>query len=259
MPMIRIKDLKKRFGTVEVLKGITFDVEKGEVFVIIGPSGSGKSTILRCLNFIEEYDDGEVVIDGELLGYRLDNKGRRVRQTEAEIARMRTEVGMVFQSYNLFPHVNVIDNLTMAPVHVKGVPKTDAVALAMELLAKVGLTEFAEAFPSRLSGGQQQRVAIARALAMQPKVILFDEVTSALDPELIGEVLQVMRQLASEGFTMIIVTHEMDFARDVGQNLLFMDDGLIVEQGPPKELLARPKTGRMQDFLARFHGKEKVA
>jgi len=257
--MIRVKDLKKRFGTVEVLKGITFDVEKGEVFVIIGPSGSGKSTILRCLNFIEEYDDGEVVIDGELLGYRLDDKGRRVRQTEAEIARMRTEVGMVFQSYNLFPHVNVIDNLTMAPVHVKGVPKADAVALAMELLAKVGLTEFAEAFPSRLSGGQQQRVAIARALAMQPKVILFDEVTSALDPELIGEVLQVMRQLASEGFTMIIVTHEMDFARDVGQNLLFMDDGLIVEQGPPKELLARPKTDRMQDFLARFHGKEKVA
>lgn len=257
--MIQVKDLKKSFGSVEVLKGVSFDVEKGEVFVIIGPSGSGKSTILRCLNFIEEYDGGEVIIDGELLGYRVDDKGHRTRQSEADIARMRTEVGMVFQSYNLFPHVNVIDNLTMAPIHVKGLPKADAVSLAMDLLDKVGLADFAEAYPSRLSGGQQQRVAIARSLAMEPKVLLFDEVTSALDPELVGEVLQVIRNLASEGFTMVIVTHEMDLAKDIGQKLLFMDKGLIVEQGVPEELLTKPKTGRMQDFLARFHGKEKAA
>jgi polar amino acid transport system ATP-binding protein len=257
--MIQVKDLKKSFGSVEVLKGVSFDVEKGEVFVIIGPSGSGKSTILRCLNFIEEYDGGEVIIDGELLGYRVDDKGHRTRQSEADIARMRTEVGMVFQSYNLFPHVNVIDNLTMAPVHVKGMAMADAVSLSMELLDKVGLADFAEAYPTRLSGGQQQRVAIARSLAMQPKVLLFDEVTSALDPELVGEVLQVMRQLAKEGNTMVIVTHEMSFARDIGQNLLFMDNGLIVEQGPPEHLLTKPKTGRLKDFLKRFHDDAKSA
>ncbi len=259
MPMVQVKNLKKHFGEIEVLMGVSFDVEQGEVFVIIGPSGSGKSTVLRCLNFIEEYDDGEVIIDGELLGYRLDDKGHRVRQSEADIARMRTEVGMVFQSYNLFPHVNVIDNLTMAPIHVKGMAKADAVSLALDLLDKVGLAEFAESYPSRLSGGQQQRVAIARSLAMQPKVLLFDEVTSALDPELVGEVLEVIRNLASEGFTMVIVTHEMELAKDIGQKMLFMDKGLIVEQGVPEELLTRPKTGRMQDFLARFHGKEKAA
>ncbi len=259
MPMVQVKNLKKHFGEIEVLMGVSFDVQKGEVFVIIGPSGSGKSTVLRCVNFIEEYDDGEVIIDGELVGYRLDDKGHRVRQSEAHIAKMRTEVGMVFQSYNLFPHVNVIDNLTMAPIHVKGLPKADAVSLAMDLLDKVGLADFAEAYPSRLSGGQQQRVAIARSLAMEPKVLLFDEVTSALDPELVGEVLQVMRQLAKEGNTMVIVTHEMTFARDIGQNLLFMDNGLIVEQGLPEQLLTKPKTGRMQDFLKRFHDDTKSA
>ena len=252
MPMIAVKNLRKRFDAVEVLKGVSFDVAQGEVLVVIGPSGSGKSTMLRCLNFIEEYDDGEVLIDGELIGYRMGDKGR-VRQKEAAIARMRTEIGMVFQSYNLFPHCNVIDNLTMAPINVKGVPKAQAVELAMDLLAKVGLADFAGAFPSRLSGGQQQRVAIARALAMQPKVVLFDEVTSALDPELVGEVLEVMRQLARDGHTMVIVTHEISFARDIGQNLLFMDNGLVVEEGPPADILNTPKTERLSGFLTRFH------
>jgi polar amino acid transport system ATP-binding protein len=251
-PMIEVRDLSKWFGSVTVLNGVSFRVEKGEVVVIIGPSGSGKTTLLRCLNFLEEHTGGEIRIDGELLGYRPDGKGGRVRQSEAEVARLRSEIGMVFQSFNLFPHRSVLDNVIMAPVHVKGLSRREATEIALELLGKVGLEDRAAEFPARLSGGQQQRVAIARALAMQPKIMLFDEVTSALDPELVGEVLRVMRQLAQEGMTMVIVTHEMHFARDVGDTLIFIDQGRIVEEGVPREVLARPRTDRLRAFLQRF-------
>ncbi|MDD9982263.1 MAG: amino acid ABC transporter ATP-binding protein, partial [Gammaproteobacteria bacterium] len=223
--MIEVKDLHKRFGSLQVLNGCSFTVERGQVLVVIGPSGSGKSTMLRCVNFLEEYDDGEVWIDDESVGYDFGANGARKRQSERRIAELRAEVGIVFQSFNLFPHRNVIDNIIMAPVNVKGMRKSEASDIARELLRKVGLEDKMLEYPSRLSGGQQQRVAIARALAMQPKVMLFDEVTSALDPELVGEVLQVMRQLAEEGMTMMIVTHEMHFARDVGDQLLFIDEG----------------------------------
>jgi ABC-type polar amino acid transport system ATPase subunit len=250
--MIEVKDLSKRFGAVSVLQEISFRVDKGEVVVIIGPSGSGKTTLLRCLNFLEEYTGGEIRIDGELLGYRPDGKGGRVRQFEAEIAQVRSQVGMVFQSFNLFPHRSVLANVTMAPVHVKGLSRREATEIAVELLRKVGLEDKVNEFPARLSGGQQQRVAIARALAMHPKIMLFDEVTSALDPELVGEVLRVMRQLAEEGMTMVIVTHEMHFARDVGGKLIFIDQGRIVEEGVPREVLARPRTDRLRTFLRRF-------
>lgn len=252
MSMISVRNLQKRFGETRVLNGIDVEVDSGEVLVVIGPSGSGKSTMLRCLNFIEEYDGGEVWIDGELLGYRKDRHGKLVRQSEAQIARMRTQVGMVFQSFNLFPHCTVLQNVEMAPIHIKNEPRAEVKQRAMQLLDKVGLAAFANAVPSRLSGGQQQRVAIARALAMRPKVMLFDEVTSALDPELVGEVLNVIQQLAEGGMTMLIVTHEMAFARDVGHRVLFMDDGRIVEQGPPAQLFDHPNTQRLSQFLQRF-------
>lgn len=251
-PMIEVKGLTKWFGTYCVLNDIHFRVEKGEVVVIIGPSGSGKTTLLRCLNSLEEYTEGEIWIDGQLLGYRLGAQGGRVRQSEAEIAGVRSEIGMVFQGFNLFPHKSVLDNVMLAPVHVKGLSRREATEIALELLRKVGLAEKVHEFPARLSGGQQQRVAIARALAMQPKIMLFDEVTSALDPELVGEVLRVMRQLAEEGMTMVIVTHEMHFARDVSDKLIFIDHGRIVEEGVPREVLARPKTDRLKAFLLRF-------
>ncbi len=251
-PMISVRGLRKRFGDLLVLDGMSFDVKRGDVLAIIGPSGSGKSTMLRCLNFLEEFEEGEILIDGEPLGYRLRADGRRVRQSEAEIARLRASVGMVFQSFNLFPHRNVLDNVTMAPVSVKGVDSKEARARAVALLDKVGLADKVDQYPSRLSGGQQQRVAIARALAMEPKVMLFDEVTSALDPELVGEVLAVMQHLAEEGMTMVIVTHEMQFARDVSDRLLFIDGGLIVEEGDPREVLRHPKSERLQAFLERF-------
>ncbi len=250
--MIEVKDLKKSFGTLKVLDGVGFIVDRGQVLTIIGRSGSGKSTMLRCVNFLEEYDDGEIWIEGESVGYTFGAKGERKRQSERQIARMRAEVGIVFQSFNLFPHRSVVDNVTMAPINVKGMAKKEAQGLAVELLDKVGLSDKVNEFPSKLSGGQQQRVAIARALAMQPKVMLFDEVTSALDPELVGEVLTVMRQLADEGMTMLIDTHEMHFARDVGDLLLFIDEGKIVEQGVPAEVLAEPKSERLQAFLTRF-------
>lgn len=252
MSMISVRNLQKRFGEAQVLNGIDFDVESGEVLVVIGPSGSGKSTMLRCLNFIEEYDGGEVWIDGELLGYRKDRHGKLIRQSEGKIARMRTQVGMVFQSFNLFPHCTVLENVEMAPIHIKHESRTEVRQRAMQLLDQVGIGAFANAAPSRLSGGQQQRVAIARALAMRPKVMLFDEVTSALDPELVGEVLGVMQQLAEGGMTMLIVTHEMAFARDVGDRVLFMDVGRIVEQGPPAQLFDHPDTERLSQFLQRF-------
>ena len=252
IPMVRVKDVYKSFGDLRVLDGISFDVTRGEVLAIIGPSGSGKSTMLRCLNFLEEHDAGEILIEGEPLGYRVRADGSRVREPEAEIARMRSNVGMVFQSFNLFPHRSVRENITMAPVSVKHVDKAEANARAEVLLEKVGLADKIDEYPSRLSGGQQQRVAIARALAMEPKVMLFDEVTSALDPELVAEVLTVMQQLAEEGMTMVIVTHEMQFAHDVSDRLMFIDGGKVIEEGNPAKLLAKPKSARLKEFLHRF-------
>jgi polar amino acid transport system ATP-binding protein len=252
--MIDIKDLRKSFGALQVLRGVTFGVAKGEVLVVLGPSGSGKSTMLRCINFLEDYDDGEIRIDDELVGYRLGSDRRRIRRPERENAKLRENVGLVFQSFNLFPHRTALENVMMGPVHVRGMTKREARALARDVLDKVGLAEKADNYPATLSGGQQQRVAIARALAMRPKVMLFDEVTSALDPELVGEVLAVIRRLAEEGMTMIIVTHEIHFARDVGDDLLFMDGGLIVERGRPERVLNAPSSERLKMFLRRYQG-----
>ena len=251
-PMIKVSSVAKTFGSNRVLDGISFNVDRGEVMVLIGPSGSGKSTLLRCLNFLEEYEEGEVWIDNQLMGYRLVNGEQRVQLPETEVAKLRCDIGMVFQSFNLFPHRSVLDNITMAPVRVKGMMAREATDLALELLNKVGLADKVKEFPTKLSGGQQQRVAIARALAMQPKVMLFDEVTSALDPELVGEVLRVMRQLATEGMTMVIVSHEMHFARDIGDRLMFIDQGKVVEEGEPSDLLGNPQSDRLKSFLRRF-------
>jgi polar amino acid transport system ATP-binding protein len=238
----------KSFGHLEVLKGINLTVDAGQVVVIIGPSGSGKSTFLRCLNHLEDVDKGRIYIDGQLMGYR-DVNGRIKPDTQRNIARMRAEVGMVFQRFNLFPHMTALENIIEAPIHVRKVPRTVAMERARMLLAKVGLLDKADGYPSQLSGGQQQRVAIARALAMEPKVMLFDEPTSALDPELVGEVLNVMRDLAKDGMTMVVVTHEMTFARDVGEAVLFMDGGVVVEQGPPEEIFRAPSHERTRLFL----------
>jgi polar amino acid transport system ATP-binding protein len=254
MPMIEIRDLRKSFGAVPVLQGLGFDVDKGEVLVVLGPSGSGKSTLLRCINLLEDYQDGEIRVDGELVGYRADPGGRRIPRSEAENARLRQNVGMVFQSFNLFPHRTALHNVMMGPVHVRNMAKPEARKLASELLDKVGLADKAGAFPATLSGGQQQRVAIARALAMQPKVMLLDEVTSSLDPELVGEVLLVVRKLAEEGMTMIIVTHELHFARDVADRIMFMDHGAVIEQGLPERLLGDPSSDRLKLFLRRYQG-----
>ena len=238
MSMIEIKGLKKSFGDLEVLKGIDQNVEEGEVLCIVGPSGSGKSTMLRCINHLEEPTGGEIYIDGELItGENLD--------------RIRTKMGMVFQSFNLFPHMSVLDNLTCGPVNVKKEDKKAAEAKAMKLLERVGLAEKAGQFPRNLSGGQQQRVAIARALAMDPEVMLFDEPTSALDPEMVGEVLDVMKDLAKEGMTMVVVTHEMGFAKEVADKVIFMDGGYIIEQGTPEQVLTNPQMERTQDFLSK--------
>ena len=237
--MIDIKGLKKSFGEVEVLKGIDLSIDAREVVVIIGPSGSGKSTLLRCMNYLEQPTAGLVTVDG----IPLDG--------EAHINKVREEVGMVFQRFNLFPHMTVLENIMLAPMKVKKVAKAEAEKTAKELLARVGLSEKADSYPPQLSGGQQQRVAIARALAMHPKVMLFDEPTSALDPEMVGEVLDVMRSLAKEGMTMVIVTHEMGFAREVGDRLLFVDEGRIIEQGEPKEVFEHPKEERTRSFLSK--------
>jgi polar amino acid transport system ATP-binding protein len=238
--MIELRGVHKSFGNNEVLKGITASVAKSEVVCIIGPSGSGKSTILRCINGLESYEAGDVLVEGA-----------RVEREAATIVGIRTRVSMVFQRFNLFPHRNVLENVIEGPIYVKHEPRREAIARAHELLAKVGLADKANAFPRELSGGQQQRVAIARALAMQPKAILFDEPTSALDPELVGDVLSVMRKLAEDGMTMLVVTHEMGFARDVADRVLFIDGGVIVEQGPAKSLLSQPQHPRTQDFLRR--------
>ena len=251
--MVRVQGVHKRYGRDEVLKSIDLDVAAGEVLCLIGPSGSGKSTLLRCINHLEKIDAGRIEVDGELVGYR--EKGNRLHEMrERDVCRQRAAIGMVFQRFNLFSHMTALENVTEAPMRVKGETRAAAVARGEALLGRVGLAEKAGAYPSRLSGGQQQRVAIARALAMQPKLMLFDEPTSALDPELVDEVLAVMKGLAEDGMTMIVVTHEMAFARDAGDRVAFMDGGVVVEIGPPQEVLARPRQERTQAFLARITG-----
>jgi len=248
--MVNAEGVHKRFGRLEVLKGITLEVQPGEVMCLLGPSGSGKSTFLRCINHLEKINSGRLSVDGELVGYR--QVGDRLHELrEADVARKRSEIGMVFQHFNLFPHMTVIENVTCAPIRVKGIARDQARARASELLARVGLADKLSSYPSQLSGGQQQRVAIARALAMEPKLMLFDEPTSALDPELVGEVLAVMQQLARDGMTMIVVTHEMGFAREVAETIVFMDGGVVVESGRPAEVLENPSHERTKAFLSR--------
>src|SRR5260370_13947490 len=246
--MVRGEKIVKCFGHLTVLNGVDLFVKRGQVVVIIGPSGSGKTTLLRCINHLEKIDSGRIYIDGQLVGYREVN-GRVVEDKEAAIAHMRSQVGFVFQRFNLFPHLTALENVIEAPVHVLHQPQAEATERAMELLRKVGLEEKAYVYPHRLSGGQQQRVAIARALAMNPKLMLFDEATSALDPELVGEVLKVMDQLAKEGMTMIVVTHEMGFAREVADEVIFMDKAVIVEEGPPEQVFYHPQNERTREFL----------
>jgi polar amino acid transport system ATP-binding protein len=250
--LVRIENVQKRFGNLEVLKGVSLTVRSGEVVCVLGPSGSGKTTLLRCINFLEPYDAGRIYIGEDLVGYRERN-GKLSPAPEKEIARVRAETAMVFQQFNLFPHMTALKNVAFGPVKVLGVSKDEAEQRARELLARVGLAEKADSYPMQLSGGQQQRVAIARALAMQPKVVLFDEVTSALDPELVGEVLAVMKDLAdSHGVTMIVVTHEIMFAREAADRVIFMDGGVVVEEGPPAEVLGAPRSERLRTFLRRF-------
>ncbi len=249
-PMVKAEGVCKNFGALEVLKGVTLEIGRGQVLVLVGPSGSGKSTFLRCINHLEQVNAGRLYVDGELIGYR--ERGDKLYEMPArEAAKQRRDIGMVFQHFNLFPHRTALANLVEAPIHVKGVKKDEALARARDLLNQVGLSEKAEAYPAQLSGGQQQRVAIARALAMNPKLMLFDEPTSALDPELVGEVLGVMKKLAAEGMTMVVVTHEMGFAREVADQLVFMDGGVIVESGNPREVLSNPKHERTQAFLSK--------
>ncbi|HUZ87250.1 MAG TPA: amino acid ABC transporter ATP-binding protein [Candidatus Baltobacterales bacterium] len=249
-PMVKAETVYKNYGRLEVLRGIDLEVLPKEVMCIIGPSGSGKSTFLRCINHLEKIDAGRLSVDGELVGYRERNN-RLYELPDREVCRKRSEIGMVFQRFNLFPHMTALENVVEAPVRVKKEGRASAAARARALLERVGLTEKVDAYPNQLSGGQQQRVAIARALAMQPKLMLFDEPTSALDPELVGEVLDVMRGLAQDGMTMIVVTHEMGFAREVGDNLVFMDSGIIVEQGAPRDVLANPQHERTRSFLSK--------
>jgi polar amino acid transport system ATP-binding protein len=246
--MVKAEHVRKHFGPLQVLKGLSLEVAPKEVVCLIGPSGSGKSTFLRCVNHLEKIDGGRLYVDGELVGYRQEN-GTVYELRESEIARKRAEIGMVFQRFNLFPHMTALGNVIEAPVRVKGARKRDAVKTGRELLKRVGLEDKIDEYPARLSGGQQQRVAIARALAMQPKLMLFDEVTSALDPELVKEVLDVMRALAREGMTMIVVTHEMGFARDVGDRVVFLDGGVIVEEGPARQVIDNPMEERTKRFL----------
>ena len=248
--MIRCIDVHKRFGRLAVLRGVSLDVAPAEVVVLIGASGSGKTTLLRCINHLETLDSGRIYVDGELIGYR-EVYGRLREDSEREVARKRAAIGMVFQRFNLFPHLTTLGNVMEAPMRVKKMPRDRAVEVARQLLSKVGLADKLDEHPARLSGGQQQRVAIARALAMEPKLMLFDEPTSALDPELVGEVLDVMQSLAREGMTMIVVTHEMGFAREVAHRVAFMDGGLIVEEGTPSDVLYAPKHERTQAFLSK--------
>ena len=241
--MIKVTGLKKNFGDLEVLKGIDQHIKKGEKVAVIGPSGSGKSTFLRCLNMLEIPTEGEILIEGE-----------SITDKKVDITHIREKMGMVFQQFNLFPHLTILENITLAPMKVKKMKQTEADELARELLKKVGLEDKADSYPAQLSGGQQQRIAIARALAMKPDIMLFDEPTSALDPEMVGEVLGVMRRLADSGFTMIVVTHEMSFARDVSNRVIFMDGGVICEEGAPEDIFASPKEARTREFLHRVLG-----
>ncbi|WP_460698249.1 amino acid ABC transporter ATP-binding protein [Nocardia thraciensis] len=249
--MIRAEQVCKSFGALQVLKGVSLEVERGEVMCLIGPSGSGKSTFLRCINHLEQVNAGRLYVDGDLVGYQ-EKGGKLYELHPREAARQRRDIGMVFQHFNLFPHRTALENIIEAPTQVKKLRKADAVTRAKELLDRVGLPEKADAYPAQLSGGQQQRVAIARALAMDPKLMLFDEPTSALDPELVGEVLGVMRELAASGMTMVVVTHEMGFAREVADQLVFMDAGVVVEAGNPREMLANPEHDRTKAFLSRI-------
>lgn len=238
--MIKVNNLHKKFEDIHVLKGVDAHIKKGEVVVVIGPSGSGKSTFLRCLNLLEEPTEGEIVFEGQV----LTEKG-------IDINKLREKMGMVFQQFNLFPHLSILDNITLAPIKVKNIPKQEAEQIAFKLLERVGLKDKANAYPKQLSGGQKQRIAIARALAMSPDVMLFDEPTSALDPEMVGEVLEVMKELAKEGMTMVVVTHEMGFAKEVGDRVFFMDGGVILEEGTPQEVFNNPKNDRTKDFLSK--------
>jgi len=247
-PLVRIEGLYKSFGSLDVLKGIDLDVQQGQKISLIGPSGSGKTTLLRCVNYLEEPTRGDIYIDNELIGQRLVGT-RKVPMGDKELARMRTEIGMVFQRFNLFPHLSVLENIILGPLKVQQRSRAEAVELAEDLLNKVGMFAKRDVYPEQLSGGQQQRIAIARALAMRPKLMLFDEATSALDPELVGEVLTVMRRLAEEGMTMIIVTHEMHFAESVSDQVIFMADGNIVEQGPPRQIFRESQVERTRSFI----------
>ncbi len=250
IPMVHADCVSKSFGSNEVLKSISLTVPRGEVMCLVGPSGSGKSTFLRCINHLERVNAGRLTVDGVLVGY--EERGDKLYELKPKVAaRQRRDIGMVFQRFNLFPHMTALENIIEAPIRVNGVKKADAVTRSQELLARVGLAEKEDAYPAHLSGGQQQRVAIARALAMDPKLMLFDEPTSALDPELVGEVLDVMKNLAESGMTMIVVTHEMGFAREVADSLVFMDGGVVVESGDPVEVLSNPQHKRTQAFLSK--------
>ncbi|KHO22364.1 amino acid ABC transporter ATP-binding protein [Mycolicibacterium setense] len=248
--MVRAESVCKSFGALHVLKGVTLDVGRGEVLCMVGPSGSGKSTFLRCINHLEQVNAGRLYVDGDLIGYR-ERGGKLHEMAPRDAAKQRRDIGMVFQHFNLFPHRTALENVIEAPMRVKKVKKDAALTRAKDLLDQVGLAAKADAYPAQLSGGQQQRVAIARALAMNPKLMLFDEPTSALDPELVGEVLAVIKKLAGEGMTMVVVTHEMGFAREVADKLVFMDGGVIVETGPPREVMANPKHERTKEFLSK--------
>ncbi|WP_316668578.1 amino acid ABC transporter ATP-binding protein [uncultured Propionibacterium sp.] len=253
--MVEVHDVHKFYEELHVLKGVDLTVERGQVCTILGPSGSGKSTLLRCVNVLEEIQSGSITVDGTLMGYAKDDRGRLHELRPRQLAAQRARIGMVFQRFNLFPHMSALGNVMAAPVRVAGRSKESARAQAVQLLERVGLSDRAHHYPAQLSGGQQQRVAIARALAMEPDLMLFDEPTSALDPELVGEVLAVMQDLASSGMTMMVVTHEMGFAREVSDRVVFMDDGAIVEAGPPADVLEHPARGRTQEFLDKVLGR----
>ncbi|WP_330475891.1 amino acid ABC transporter ATP-binding protein [Terrabacter sp. C0L_2] len=257
-PLVRAVNVLKSFHGNEVLKGIDLDVHRGEVVCLLGPSGSGKTTFLRCINQLEAIDGGRIWVDGDLVGYREEG-GHLHHLTDKQVAAQRRDIGMVFQRFNLFPHMTALQNVMEAPVQVRGVDKKKARARALELLEQVGLGDKPDSYPAQLSGGQQQRVAIARALAMDPKLMLFDEPTSALDPELVGEVLLVMRELAKQGMTMIVVTHEMGFARDVADHVVFMDGGVVVEEGKPKDVISNPQHERTRTFLKRMRTEDDEA
>ena len=247
-PMVKAEQVCKSFGALQVLKGITLEVDKGQVLVMVGPSGSGKSTFLRCINHLEQVNAGRLYVDGDLIGYR--DRGTKLHEmSPRDAAKQRRDIGMVFQHFNLFPHRTALENIIEAPIHVKRVKKDDAIARGKDLLNQVGLLEKADAYPAQLSGGQAQRVAIARALAMNPKLMLFDEPTSALDPELVGEVLKVIGDLAREGRTMVLVTHEMKFAREVATHVVYLYNGLVEEEGPPEQIFGAPKSERLKQFI----------